>query len=230
MATPSAKRARLHAALGSCALFGGVESSSYDQVVDFLGGVVRPYEPDMLLVRMGDALGKFGIVLEGSLEIGFYDESGTLANVAHVGPGESFGESIAYAGILAPVQVKARTASSVLWIEAARILQTGAIGCPQAATPLLGNLVRLLASKNVFLNGKVHILAQKHLRDRIKLYLSHQRRGHGKSAGSSRSDLAKFLCVDRSALSRELGRLRDEGILLLDGKEIIVVDETFLDA
>ncbi len=77
---------------------------------------------------------------------------------------------------------------------------------------------------------KMRILAQKWLRSRIKVYLQ------GLPAGPDgeiflemgRGELADYLCVDRSALSRELGRMQKEEILAYKGQRVTVLDKEFL--
>jgi len=43
-----------------------------------------------------------------------------------------------------------------------------------------------------------------------------------------RGELADYLCVDRSALSRELGRMQKEGILAFQGQQVRILDQSFL--
>lgn len=231
MATVGKKKCEPYRAMASCALFAGVDKGSYEELLAYFDGTVRSYEEGSLLVRIGDAHAKIGVVVEGRVEVGFYDESGSLANMTLMGPGDVFAESIACASVPSPVQVRACADSAVLWLSADRMLRSGFLGAPRTAGCVLGNLVSLLSRKNVFLNKKVHILAQKRLRDRVKLYLCERASGaEPPRASFSRSELAQYLCVDRSALSRELGRMRDEGIVRLDGGAITVIDRTFLDA
>ena len=76
----------------------------------------------------------------------------------------------------------------------------------------------------------MRILAQKRLRDRLKIYLqtlTPDAKGYY-SLPYTRTELADFLCVDRSALSRELCRMRDEGILDFSGAKIHLLDPAFL--
>ena len=81
-------------------------------------------------------------------------------------------------------------------------------------------------------NTKVRILGQKRLRDRLKIYLQTLTpNADGVYVlPYSRTSLADFLCVDRSALSRELCRMRDEGILSFSGSRIRILDSSFLHA
>ena len=87
-----------------------------------------------------------------------------------------------------------------------------------------------MAQQLLFFNTKVRILAQKRLRDRLKIYLqtlTPDEKGCY-SLPYTRTELADFLCVDRSALSRELCRMRDERILDFSGAKIHLLNPTFL--
>ena len=89
---------------------------------------------------------------------------------------------------------------------------------------LAGNLIKSLAKKNLILNQKVRILSQKGLRDRIIIYLSTLPKD---SEGFvtipfTQTALAEHLGVNRSALSREFGRMQDEGILVIDKNKMRV--------
>ena len=91
-------------------------------------------------------------------------------------------------------------------------------------------LVTVMAQQLLFFNTKVRILAQKRLRDRLKIYLqtlTPDEKGCY-SLPYTRTELADFLCVDRSALSRELCRMRDERILDFSGAKIHLLNPTFL--
>lgn len=92
---------------------------------------------------------------------------------------------------------------------------------------LLLNLTSRMADQNVFSNLKLRILSQKSLRDRIFVYLgSIQPDEQGvRHVPFSQTALAEFLCVNRSALSRELGRMQDENLLLIRGSEYTLLSQ-----
>ena len=79
-----------------------------------------------------------------------------------------------------------------------------------------GNLVYIFAQKNRALSARIFCTSAKTIRGRLVTYLSAQAVEAGSSAFSipfDRQQLADYLNVDRSALSKELGRMRDEGLL-----------------
>lgn len=214
--------------LAASPLFKGIPSDVYDEVLEFLGAQICSYEDHEQLVRMGDELTKLGIVVSGKVRVGFVDELGSERSVSYVGPGDMFGEATAGVGVPSIVQVDVETPCEVLWLEACKVMSV-CDGYPWRAR-ITENFLRLLAEKNVFLNRKMQIISQKRLRDRIKMYLQDRRDSDGTvfEIPFSHTEWARYLFVDRSALSREIGHLRDEGIFRMEGNRIVILDKDFL--
>jgi CRP-like cAMP-binding protein len=81
---------------------------------------------------------------------------------------------------------------------------------------MIKNALRILAEKNLFLDNKLYYISHKTIRDRIQSYLEDQESFHGASEFEipfNREQLADFLCVDRSALSRELSNMKKEKLI-----------------
>lgn len=111
--------------------------------------------------------------------------------------------------------VVAREDSSILSFSMSRLLTT----CPNACmfhTQIIQNLVCSLSARNRTLTQKIDYMAQRSIREKLIAYLSAQSKKSGKSAFDipfNRQQLADFLCVDRSAMSHELSKMRDDGML-----------------
>lgn len=92
-------------------------------------------------------------------------------------------------------------------------------------TLLAENLIKSLAKKNLILNQKVRILSQKSLRDRVYIYLASLPKDKGGYVKNpfTQTALAEYLGVNRSALSRELGRMQNEGVLEVEGRKMRIV-------
>ena len=111
--------------------------------------------------------------------------------------------------------MEAAADSDVLLIDVKKILVTCPTACP-FHTRLIENLMAILARKNIMLGAKIRHLSRRSTRDKLLSYLSEQAR----EAGSrffiipfNRQELADYLCVDRSAMSSELSKLKAEGVL-----------------
>lgn len=80
----------------------------------------------------------------------------------------------------------------------------------------MNHLLTHIANENMKKEYRLAILSQNGLRDRITTYLTMQARRRGENSFTipfSREEMASFLCVNRSALSHELGLMRSEGII-----------------
>lgn len=181
-------------------------------------------------MNIGENSQAAGIILSGTVELAFHDENGNQINVNHISSGQMFGVDLACSKQApSPIQLRTITDCEALFLDFSPLLDADAPPCPYRAR-VAANLLRDFAQQTLFLNLKLRILGQKRLRDKIKIYLQHQ---HISNNGRivlpfSRHELADFLYVDRSALSRELGRMRTEGTLSFNGRTIVLLDRSFL--
>ena len=84
---------------------------------------------------------------------------------------------------------------------------------------LIENMVRIIARKNRELMRKIEVVSKRTIRDKLLAYLSLQAQTQDSpyfDIPLGRAELAEYLCVDRSALTRELAKMKEEGILDYD--------------
>ena len=81
---------------------------------------------------------------------------------------------------------------------------------------ILNNLLHISIQKNLTLSNRIFCTSPKTIRDRLLIYLSNESRKAGCEEFSipfDRQQLADYLNVDRTALSKELGKMRDDGLI-----------------
>ena len=168
-----------------------------------------------------------GLLLKGRIESSFQNENFDQITMHTFSDGYLFGEALVINGAKnSPVQVRAVEDSIVLLIDL-EMIYTVADSSP-IRTLLAENLIKSLAKKNLILNQKVRILSQKSLRDRIYIYLASlpkDKNGYVKIP-FTQTALAEYLGVNRSALSRELGRMQNEGLLEVEGRKMKISNGT----
>lgn len=179
---------------------------------------VRPetFQKDEYILRAGDRVEAFGLVITGKVLIIQEDFWGNRNILAAVGAGHCFAETFACSpGAVLNVSVMAQTNVQVLFLSVKRILTT----CPSTCSHhsrMIRNLLSELAEKNLRLNEKITHLGQRSRRAKILSYLSAEAQRHGSAEfdiAFSRQQLADYLSVDRSGLSMELSRMQEEGLL-----------------
>ena len=95
-----------------------------------------------------------------------------------------------------------------------------------AGAQLAGNLLRILAGKNLALTRKIHCTAPRGIRSRVLTYLSFLAVEHGSTSFDipfNRQQMADYLCVDRSAMVRELKRMIDEGMIEIERRNVKLI-------
>ncbi|GHV49629.1 Crp/Fnr family transcriptional regulator [Synergistales bacterium] len=164
----------------------------------------------------GEDVTAIGIVLSGGVHVLQEDFWGSRAILSHVAPGELFAEAFSCAGVGSlPVSVITTEPSEILFLDYKRVATTCSSSCA-FHTGLIKNMMQILAGGNVMLTQKIEHLTRHTTREKLLSYLSEQARQAGQSAFEvpfNRQELADYLSVDRSAMSSELCKMRDDGIL-----------------
>ena len=208
-----------------CYLFDGIKDEQLADAIKLLNGRIKNVVKDDYVVQLGGTMQYAGLLLKGKIESSFQNENFDQITMHTFTGGYLFGEGLVINHAKnSPVQVRAVEDSVVLFIDLEMIY--AAADKSSIRNILARNLIKSLAKKNLILNQKVRILSQKSLRDRIFIYLRtlpKDKDGYVRIP-FTQTALAEYLGVNRSALSRELGRMQNEGLLVINGKRIKIID------
>lgn len=203
-------------------LFQGIHAKERKSLLQCLEGDKKEYQKGEVVLAEEDPPKKMGILLTGSLQVEKEDVFGNRNIVERLMPGDLFGAAFACAGLeKSPVSVIAAEKSEIFLIDIGRVLKMCPASCPFHSR-LLENLIVLLARKNVALNEKIEYLSRRSTREKLLSYLSETAKKEGDRhfiIPFNRQELADYLCVERSAMSAELSRLRREGLLRCNRSE-----------
>lgn len=167
------------------------------------------------ILEAGNPVDQVGIVLSGQLHIIKEEINGERSLIASLAQGDFFGEALCCAGVTeSPVSVLADTDAKVMLLGFRRILHTCNNSC-SFHTKLIENMLHVIAQKNLQLQTRMDFLSKKSIRARVLNYFEYvaKKQGNDFTIPFNREELAEFLCIDRSALSRELSFLKQEGII-----------------
>ncbi len=200
--------------LSSVQIFKGINEPELSAMLECLGAKKVNAAKGSFLLLAGEKAENVGILLSGSLQIIKENNEGERLILAALEPGQIFAEALCCAGITeSPVSVMSTAESEVLLLKFSRILQSCSNSC-EFHQKLLGNMLRLLAEKNLLLQGRIDLLGKGSLRSKVMSYLdSFESQKMPIRIPLNREELADFLCVERSALSHELSRMKKDGLI-----------------
>ena len=212
---PSNKTPNL-AQLQRTAIFKGMDERSIQNALDALGAHERSYTKDANVFTAGTVTETLGLVLAGGVNIESMDLWGNRTILSHISPGHFFAETYALFENQ-PMLVDARTTekSRILLLRIGN-LQALAKRKEAWAGILVANLLSICAHKNLMLSSRSFHTAPKTVRGRVEAYLntmSLQKGTREFDIPFDRQQLADYLNLDRTALSKELGNMRREGLI-----------------
>lgn len=213
--------------ISQCPLFKGISAKDFDHITQCFG--LSPYRcnADDYVILSGDQVNYVYIILEGSVEIMKEAYSGNRHIIAILGPSHMFGEGIVCTNHrIAPVTVRTKETTVLLKFPYQKIM-TPCSGACSFHTQLIFNMMLLLGDKNYILNQKMELLMLKGMREKIATYLLSERKRHNSDQFAitmNRNELADYLNVSRPSMSRELGRMLNEGLIDYDKKIFRITD------
>ena len=205
--------------LKSVSLFHGMEESELQPLLSCLEARLARFEKNQVVFPCGEPVKSFGIVLSGQVRIVQEDYYGNRSILTNAGAGSLFAESFACADAKTlPVSILATAESDILFIDCHRLVAPCTNAC-SFHSRLIQNMLNIIAIKNIALTQKIEITSRRTTREKLLAYLSAEAQAAKHSRFSipfNRQELADYLSVDRSAMSAELSRMRDDGILRFD--------------
>lgn len=197
-------------------LFSGVGEEDIASLLSCLGARKKEYKKGEYILREGEHISDIFILVEGKIHIQKDDYWGNRSILSVISVGEMFGEGYAApeSGALLN-DVVAVEDSSVIFFDVKRILTTCSSACC-FHNMIVQNMFFAISDKNRKLVQKLGHMSGRTTRTKLISYLSEEAKRQGSSAFTvpfNRQQLADYLCVDRSAMSNELCKMRDEGMI-----------------
>ena len=203
-------------AFDSHPMFEGISLTNCEALTNCLGCTEKTYMKDQIISTAELYSRQIGIIVSGCIHTIQEDVWGRCAFLSYTNEDGIFGDvliggSSAERGII----YKAAEPTTVLYLPVDRILHPCRNSCP-FHHELSRNLFRMISQKNAVLTEKIEVTSKSSLREKILAYLSieaHRSGSTGFTIPLNRSEMADYLCTNRSALSRELAKMKKDGII-----------------
>lgn len=202
--------------LSDTMLFSGMTDAELSNCLSFLSAQEKTFKKDALILHAGNTTKRMGLVLSGSVTIESNDVWGNRTILSHVGCGQVFAETYALLpGEVLLVDVRANENCQILFLRIGSIPEIGT-DLPVWGIKLIRNILTISAHKNLTLSGRSFHTAPKTARGRILAYLntvSLQTHSREFDIPFDREQLADYLNLERTNMSKELTKMKEEGLI-----------------
>ena len=181
-----------------------------------IGAIRRQkFNKHVTVFHVGDLVHEIGIVSEGSVLIENNDLWGNKSILSRVEKGQVFAEFYAFHEVPLMVDAIADEDSLILFLDVQRLMEEQNAQATWYCK-MLKNLLLISTKKNRNLSNRIFCTTAKTVRGRLAAFFSEQATKAGSNTfdiSFNRQQMADYLNLDRSALSKELGKMREEGLL-----------------
>lgn len=212
-------------ALKSSLLFNGIDNKSLSIMLDCLKPKIRRYKQREIIVAYGQPFQGIGIIASGKVALTKEMYSGNRIMMGILDAGDIFGETVAFSDHRVwPMTVIAHEDCILLFLPPDKITETCSNICASHNT-LIMNMLQILSNRASMLDKKIEHISAKNIRSKISSYLLEIYRltaGGTFTIPMKRHELADYLSIPRPSLSREMGLMRDAGIIEFNGSLITI--------
>lgn len=209
-------------------LFYNFSDDELSDLLNCLESKTRIYKKGEPVFSVGEEIKNIGLILNGLVLITKEDFWGNRAILSKLDEGKVFGETFALLNSeRATVNAICEKETKIIFIDVNKALTVCSNAC-SFHNKLISNFTLLLARKNLNLTSKIEHLSKRTTKEKLLSYLSEVASKKGSSVFEipfNRQQLADFLCVERSAMSSELSKLKKDGIIDFD-KQIFLLKKT----
>ncbi len=205
--------------LAKSRLFDNINPSDYLEITTCLKKSIRDFNEHEFIFDCNENINRMGIILDGSVDFNMIKPDGNINLIRRLYPADSMGEVFACSGMqLKSFEYICVQKTKVMFLDIPRACTDKASCSHSKKYMVMENMLKVVAKDNLFLKKKMFILSQKKLRDKLLsyIYLFKEKESKEIQVPFNRQELADFISADRSAVSRELNRMKKEGILEID--------------
>ncbi len=198
------------------ALFQGMKEEEIEEALACLNVYKRDYKKHEVIYHAGSATGFLGLIYKGSVIVERNDMWGNRAILTSFSTGEFFAEAYAMnPSMVIPVDIVSQEDTTVIFLEIGRLSASDCVASP-VVHKLTQNLLRISLQKNMLLSNRSFILGSKTMRGKLLAYfntIALQQGSNDIQIPFDRQQLADYLNLDRTALSKELAKMKDDGLI-----------------
>jgi CRP/FNR family transcriptional regulator, dissimilatory nitrate respiration regulator len=212
--------------LEECPVFKGISENESKELLSDVFYQIRRYNKGDLVAITGEPVKNLYIIITGSVSAEMIDYSGKTVKIEDIEAPRPLAAAFLFGSDnFFPVTITAKEEVTVLTIPLSEFLKL-----LQKNTRILVNYLNNISSRSQFLSRKLHFLNFKTIREKVADFML-QNAGeklHSFELKNTQQQLADIFGVTRPALSRVLGQMQREKIIIKDKKTVTLLNRSKL--
>lgn len=206
-------------AIQSCVLFRGIPLDKSEKLIENAVSAIKEYDGKQMILGSGSTTDELGVILHGSVFLEYNDNLGNRTIIRELSPGEILCGSYSFDDTAKAIfDAAAHKSCSVAFLNKKKLIDS----CTDSSVmlQLTQNLLSIVIEHTRSHEHKLRNICQRSTRSKLMVYLLEQselQQSHKITLDFNRQELADYLCVDRSAMTKELNRMRNDGLIDFDG-------------
>lgn len=207
-------------------LFKGIEQVDLDMMYNCLNGYKRKFLPGETILNFDNTHSTVGIVADGIVKLERIDYYGDYSLLDRMGKNDIFGETLAYSNLdNNDITAVCEKACEVIFVDHNRMIHPCEKAC-DCHMAMLSNLLKIISNKTERLSMRVEVISNRNIRNKLMSYFMIEAKKSGNITFElpfSMSALADYICVDRSAMVREISKMKKDGLIESDRRKITLL-------
>lgn len=206
-------------------LFYNIGETDQAQMMHCFKSSIRNYKAGEIICYFDDEDMGIGIIETGTAKVIHSSVGGSQTILEYVQEGGIFGQLFYHYAGKENIILEASTDCSIRYIDYEHIIKRCSRACSHHSQ-LVHNVLMMVSEKTQSICEHLEVLSQRTIRERLISYfsiLAAQNNSNSFTIPFSLSVLADYLSVDRSAMSRELGKMKDEGLIKVNKRKITLL-------
>ncbi|MCR5601848.1 MAG: Crp/Fnr family transcriptional regulator [Ruminococcus sp.] len=204
-------------------LFKGIDQSDCQRMISCFNADIKTFRSGQKIMDYSDNPDKLGVILCGTAVMVRYDINGVRSIMESLNEQSIFGVYFTFtASQRSGIEIVAETECNVMFVRRSEITKRCEKAC-QCHSKVVENLLQLMSEKAISLNERIEVLSQRTIEEKLISCLSiiEEKTPNGKAPQIpfSTTALSDYLCVNRSALQREITRLKNNGVLTISKRK-----------
>lgn len=202
-------------------VFDGITGEEFQRMFVCFKAQLKEYAPDEV-ISLYDTGNRVGIILDGEADLIKYDQDGNRNIIEHLNEQDIFGRVFFAPYDENEVDVIACSKCQIVFFDYQHLIKRCENACMHHSI-LVSNVLQIFSNKTRQLHARIETLSQRSIRNKLLNYfyqLAFQNHSDSFEIPFSLNAMADYLFVDRSAMLREMKKMREDRIIESKGRQV----------